>query len=91
MQGQLSPGGDGYDGLDSDGERWNPARVPGYVLKHQEDHGQQDHEQSELIKHSRSDYVLETVHNKGDQDHDRHDDFDADTTLELLLNHSFDR
>ena len=89
MQGKLSPGGDGYD--DSDGERWNPARVSGYVLKHREDHGQQDHENSEVMIHSRSDYVLEAVKNGGDQDQNMHEDFDADTALELLLNHSFDR
>ena len=90
VAGKLSPGGDSYDDLESGGERWNPARVHGYVLKHREDHGQEEHEDSDVIKHADSDHALEDVKNKDVQDQKMH--FDEDLTLEnILLKHSFDR
>ena len=92
VQGKLSPGGDSYDDLESGGERWNPARVHGYVLKHKEDHDQEKHEDSDVIKHANIDHVSEDVKNKDGQYKKKHGNFDDDLELEnILLNHSFDR
>ena len=92
VKGKLSPGGDSYDDLESGGERWNPARVQGYVLKHKEDHDQEEHEDSDVIKHANIDHVSEDVKNKDGQYKKKHGNFDDDLELEnILLNHSFDR
>ena len=90
VAGKLSPGGDSYDDLESGGERWNPARVHGYVLKHREDHVEEEHEDSDVIKHSNSDRVSEDVKNQDGQDQKM--PFDEDLALEnIILKHSFDR
>ena len=87
VAGKLSPGGDSYDDLESGGERWNPARVHGYVLKHREDHVEEKHD---VIKHSNSDRVSEDVKNQDGQDQKM--PFDEDLALEnIILKHSFDR
>merc|ERR1711892_818397 len=92
VQGKLSPGGDSYDDLESGGERWNPVRVNGYVLKHREDHGEEEHEDSDVIEHVNSDRVSEDVKNQDGQNKNIHGNFDEDLELEnIILNHSFDR